>query len=333
MASSEARPAAGAACGPEGLVIRAARPDDRAAVLDFCARGSDRGDYISEVFDAWVADPDGDFLVAELDGRPVGVARVLADDGQAWFEGLRVDPIYRRRGIARRLTRAEISCGRRRGCPVARSMISDDNGLSRRVSESEGLARFCGLRFLLKATGARADDRPAAVIAGGIGSAGVPGQMWPLRPLAPDEATVARVVRDLHDGALLRCPDGAPGLLVGRRWRPASDWVVRQVAAQRELWALPAAPAAAAPGAWRLLAAVTVRGDKRLDVVPLTGDPAACREVARAARHEARRLGCPWAQVVVLQGSPHEELLLAAGFHPPLTWTGRIGAYEMKLQP
>jgi hypothetical protein len=103
------------------------------------------------------------------------------------------------------------------------------------------------------------------------------------------------------------------------------------VAAQRELWALPAAPAA--PGAWRVLAAVTVRGDKRLDVVPLTGGPAACREVARAARHEARRLGCPWAQVVALQGSPHEERLLAAGYHPPPTWTGRIGAYEMKLQP
>jgi len=81
--------------------VRPARPEDKEAVLAFCEHTwEDHEDYIPYVWDDWLADPNGCLFVAVVDGQPVAIERVaLMSDREAWWEGLRVDPRYRGRGL------------------------------------------------------------------------------------------------------------------------------------------------------------------------------------------------------------------------------------------
>ena len=58
---------------------RPAREDDREAVLAFCARTWDDGDYIQYVWEDWLRDTSGALLVATLAGRPVGLCASAHD--------------------------------------------------------------------------------------------------------------------------------------------------------------------------------------------------------------------------------------------------------------
>ncbi|RME32959.1 MAG: AI-2E family transporter, partial [Thermoflexia bacterium] len=52
-------------------VLRPACPEDRSGMEAVCGTIWDGEDYIPEVWDEWLADPDGELTVAELDGRVV----------------------------------------------------------------------------------------------------------------------------------------------------------------------------------------------------------------------------------------------------------------------
>ncbi len=81
------------------------------------------GDYIHDVFDDWLAERAGEFTAALIDDQVVAIAK-LSDlgDGEWWFEGLRVDPDFRRRGIAAALNRYHVAIWR--GDWVARSFAT-----------------------------------------------------------------------------------------------------------------------------------------------------------------------------------------------------------------
>ncbi len=85
----------------EGVVVRPALASDKAAVLQFCQQTwPDIEDYIASVWDKWMADVSGQILVALLNERPVAMARVVRlSDVEGWWEGLRVEPQYRGRGL------------------------------------------------------------------------------------------------------------------------------------------------------------------------------------------------------------------------------------------
>ncbi|HBY97222.1 MAG TPA: hypothetical protein DEP84_25305 [Chloroflexi bacterium] len=86
----------------EELQIRPARPQDKAAVVEFTKNIWEGSDYLPKVWDAWLADPRGRLYVGEVAGTPVATGRVvLLSPSQAWLEGLRVDPDYQGRGYAR----------------------------------------------------------------------------------------------------------------------------------------------------------------------------------------------------------------------------------------
>lgn len=125
------------------LEVRPARPEDRDAVLAFCAHTWADGDYIEYVWDDWLKE-DGKsvLLVGLLDGQPVGInhMRMLSDD-EAWLEGIRVDPAYRREGIGRVLTSRALVAAREHGATVARLLTAFDN-----VASQGMLARFGFLR-------------------------------------------------------------------------------------------------------------------------------------------------------------------------------------------
>lgn len=124
------------------LEVRPARPDDRDAVLAFCAHTWDDGDYIADVWDEWLTDDHGVLLVGLLDGQPVAInhMRMVSDD-EAWLEGMRVDPAFRREGFGRILTSRTLVAAREHGASVARLFTS-----SRNLASQKMIARFGFLR-------------------------------------------------------------------------------------------------------------------------------------------------------------------------------------------
>ncbi|NOZ05774.1 MAG: GNAT family N-acetyltransferase [Chloroflexi bacterium] len=82
--------------------VRPARPSDRDPVLAFCEHTwAEHGDYIADVWDKWMADQEGHFLVGELAGQPVAIGKItVLRPGEIWLEGMRVAPELRGQGIA-----------------------------------------------------------------------------------------------------------------------------------------------------------------------------------------------------------------------------------------
>jgi|SRR5579884_2641879 len=124
------------------IEVRAARPEDREAVLAFCVSTWDWGDYIEYVWDEWLNESNGMLLVATVDGKPVGVANVrMLTETEAWMEGMRVDPAYRQQGIATALFHAEIAEARRRGATTARLITESTNTASIHILEKNAMHR------------------------------------------------------------------------------------------------------------------------------------------------------------------------------------------------
>src|SRR6266851_2643974 len=83
------------------LVIRRAGRSDKRDVLAAVRTLWGGNDRIPDVFDAWVTHRTGPFFVAESAGRVVGMGKLtVVSPTEAWLEGGRVGPRWRRRGIA-----------------------------------------------------------------------------------------------------------------------------------------------------------------------------------------------------------------------------------------
>lgn len=122
--------------------VRPARPEDREEVLEFCTNTWEWGDYIEYVWDEWLHDPQGSLFVATSDGRPVGVAHMrMLNTTEAWFEGLRVDPALRQRGIASALYEAQLKEAIRRGATTARLITESTNAGAIRLLERASMHR------------------------------------------------------------------------------------------------------------------------------------------------------------------------------------------------
>jgi GNAT superfamily N-acetyltransferase len=78
-------------------------------------------DYIPRVWEEWLRDNRGRMFVVEADGVPVGMNRVrFLEDGSAWFEGARVHPAFRGRGLASMLGENSAKFAKERGAKVFR---------------------------------------------------------------------------------------------------------------------------------------------------------------------------------------------------------------------
>ncbi len=115
------------------IKIREALPSDKKPVLEFCRDTWPGGDYIQDVWDDWVLDRNGRFIVATKDGVPVGIAHASFQTRDVvWLEGLRVHPDYRGFGIAGRLNRSLVKTAGQRGASIARLSTAISNKASRR---------------------------------------------------------------------------------------------------------------------------------------------------------------------------------------------------------
>ncbi|MDF1500239.1 MAG: GNAT family N-acetyltransferase [Anaerolineales bacterium] len=88
------------------ILIRPARPGDTGPVFAFLQEVWEGGDYLPSVWSEWLGDPQGQLVVAEVNGEPIGTGRIAdLGGGEFWLEGLRVAAGYRGRGVAGKIQR------------------------------------------------------------------------------------------------------------------------------------------------------------------------------------------------------------------------------------
>jgi len=128
------------------LVIRRARPSDKRDVLAAVRTIWGGQDRIPDVFDAWVRHRTGPFFVADSAGHVVGMGKLtVVSPTEAWLEGGRVAPRWRRKGIATALIAHRIEYARRRGFRVLRFSTASDNTPIHRAARTFGFARVAAL--------------------------------------------------------------------------------------------------------------------------------------------------------------------------------------------
>ena len=108
--------------------VRPARAADKEPLMSFIKDVWRGHDYIPLVWDRWLTDPSGRMFVVEADGKVVGMNRIrFLEDGSAWFEGARVHPDYRGRGLASMLGENSMQVARERGIRVFRLTSGSGN--------------------------------------------------------------------------------------------------------------------------------------------------------------------------------------------------------------
>ena len=86
------------------LICRPALARDQLDVTEFCKSIWDGDDYVPDVWEDWLNDPNGLLAVAESNGHAVGCSKItLVSKGQWWLEGFRVDPNYQGLKVGSRL--------------------------------------------------------------------------------------------------------------------------------------------------------------------------------------------------------------------------------------
>src|SRR5947208_7997519 len=128
------------------LVIRRARRSDKRAVREAVRTIWGGQDRVPGLFDRWVTQRTGPFFVAEVGRRVVGMGKLtVISPTEAWLEGGRVAPRYRRRGIATALIAHRIAFARDRGFAVIRFSTASDNTPIHKAARRFGFRRAAHL--------------------------------------------------------------------------------------------------------------------------------------------------------------------------------------------
>lgn len=138
----------------EAALIRDARIEDHDDVREMTADTwpeRDGGDYLGRVFPRWI-EPDERpkrTLVAEVDGRAVAIAQcVILSEYEAWGQGLRVHPEYRRQGLSRAITASLFDWAREQDATVMRAMVFSWNVAGLGQARSTGYRPSCSFRWV-----------------------------------------------------------------------------------------------------------------------------------------------------------------------------------------
>lgn len=125
------------------FTLRPMTPADKPAMLAIASRTWEGGDYLPFVFDDWIADNDGEFVAALLEGRVVGSGKLtFLTPHDAWLEGLRKDPDVTEGGLAETVNRYFLRrLAGRVGLRSVRFSTSAFNERSIAVSERLGFLR------------------------------------------------------------------------------------------------------------------------------------------------------------------------------------------------
>ena len=125
------------------LICRPALRRDTEEVHELCSHIWDGGDYIPEVWEDWLADPNGMLGVAEMGGRVVGIFKLSKFKEDEWYmEGLRVHPNVQGMGIAAHIHEYVLETWRRMGRGIIRLTTGSYNVKVHHMCERTGFQRI-----------------------------------------------------------------------------------------------------------------------------------------------------------------------------------------------
>lgn len=134
------------------ISVRQARHEDAEAVAAIAAdTWPERGDYVADVFPDWVDSdgPDQRTFVAETDGSVVGLVQaVRLSPWEAWYQGMRVDPDWRGRGVSEALNEACVTWSRGWGATVGRLMVFSWNTAGLGAARANGFDPVTEFRWI-----------------------------------------------------------------------------------------------------------------------------------------------------------------------------------------
>ncbi|HYP40777.1 MAG TPA: GNAT family N-acetyltransferase [Chloroflexia bacterium] len=133
-----------------GFTLRDATLEDKAQVLQFTAKTWEFGDYIEYVYDDWLADTTGRFIVLEEEatGRIAAIDKLsFQSPEEAWFEGLRVNPDFRGHGLAGKLQKYMIEQSRAYDAHTLRFITLSSNKPVHRMAYRDGFSLLSIIRF------------------------------------------------------------------------------------------------------------------------------------------------------------------------------------------
>jgi predicted N-acetyltransferase YhbS len=105
--------------------IRPARESDTSDMLEVTRHLWEGHDYVPHEWQGWLADPQGALLVAEHQGRAIGLGRLSCIQARDWWmQGLRVHPEFEGRGVASQITEALVEAWRTKGGGAVRLATS-----------------------------------------------------------------------------------------------------------------------------------------------------------------------------------------------------------------
>ena len=122
--------------------IRPARESDTADMLEVTRTIFKGQDYVPMEWADWLADAEGALLVAEHQGRVVGLGKLTRLDAQDWWlQGLRVHPEFERRWVATQITEALVAAWQVQGSGAVRLATSSQRIPVHRLCERLGFVQ------------------------------------------------------------------------------------------------------------------------------------------------------------------------------------------------
>ncbi|MGQ9599790.1 MAG: GNAT family N-acetyltransferase [Anaerolineae bacterium] len=287
------------------LIIRPARAADRPAMERICAHTWEDGDYIPRVWDRWLADEQGVLLVGELDTPPgeiVALQKItFQTPDQVWLQGMRVDPAYRRQGIAGQFLKYSLAYARQLGARVVRLGTGEDNQPVHIIAARAGMERV-GVYTCWSAEPLAEGPRPTI--------------------LTPESLSQVR--------AFLQ----ASPVFTHTHHLTSIRWSWQELSAERVVDFLNSGQMAAhltAEGELAALATIHfIEDEDEMWIGFADGQPEAVARLALAVRVHAGRVGAAHVRIMVPDVAWLREAFQSAGYGPG-DWTGDLWVFERRL--
>ncbi len=258
--------------------VRAARAEDKDAILAFCRQTFSWGDYIPEVWDDWLHNTRGRMFVGLADRNPVGMMHVaLLDDGAAWMEGMRVHPDFRRRGVASSMDATGRMYARECGIQLARLATGKDNIAAQNALCSLGYTRV-----------GRYAEWTAKPVSGTLAN----------RLVATEQAQVLGLWHEFSPNPIVANPEW--------RWEKLDNTRLLQLIPKGDICLL--------PRGFAIFRQAIFSDDLTLTLHALVGDEGAMRDLARAALVEANYRGFTRVEAMIVDDAAINRALESEGF-------------------
>lgn len=144
------------------IFLRPATASDRAAVLQVEKKSTPGLQYLPSVYEMFLNDPHGEFIVAEIDGEVVACAKFsVLPDGSGWLETIRVTPERQGLGIGKRFYENYFAIAKRTGVATMRMYTGINNAVSAGLAARYGLTQAETFYGFSQAVAATAEEETA----------------------------------------------------------------------------------------------------------------------------------------------------------------------------